>query len=572
MSAASTPPALAGQARWVTGIGGIAALVLGVLLITRPLSSLVVLSWYIGLSCLVTGAAEWTDGDRVSRWIAVGWMTLGLAVVAWLGRAIAILPLFLAGALVLGGLVRVITAWRRPSTWDERVADTLFGVTEVVFGLLALAWPDVTLIVVAVLFGIRMAIFGGRLVLGAVRSRRRSDKQRGLWARAGRTAGAVVMLALAVLALGLSGRLRSAVAIEGFYDTPEDLSASPGTLLDYETFQRGMPDPAKGRGWRILYATTREDGSPTVASALVVVPVTFEGEWPVIAWAHGTTGYARHCAPSMLEEPLASGAMMIEDRVIEAGWALVATDYTGLGTEGPHPYLIGEGEARSVLDAVRAARQLPAARIGARTVVWGHSQGGHAALWTGQIQPTYASDVPLLGVAALAPASDVVALSGDLDALTGGSVLASFVAAAYGGTYSDVEVDDYLFASARPLVREMATRCLSEPGVLVSVLTDLSMTRDRPMFARDPASGPLGAQLAVNVPSGVMDAPLLLAQGGADPLITRALQDGFVATIDGNGVELDYRVYEGMSHLDLVEPESPLIPELMEWTAARFRG
>lgn len=263
---------------------------------------------------------------------------------------------------------------------------------------------------------------------------------------------------------------------------------------------------------------------------------------------------------------------MIEDRVIEAGWALVATDYTGLGTEGPHPYLIGEGEARSVLDAVRAARQLTAARIGNQTVVWGHSQGGHAALWTGQIQPDYASDVPLSGVAALAPASDLVALTGGLGDVTGGSVLASFVAAAYGETFPDVRVADYLFPSARPLVREMATRCLSEPGVLVSVLADLSLSRDRPVFARDPSTGPLGERLEANIPSGVMEAPLLIAQGGADPLITLDLQNGFVAGIRQNGVEPDFRVYDGLSHLDLVDAESPLIDDLLDWTAARLGG
>jgi tRNA-dihydrouridine synthase len=75
----------------------------------------------------------------------------------------------------------------------------------------------------------------------------------------------------------------------------------------------------------------------------------------VIAWAHGTTGVDETCAPTVLEDPFESGAFFALDRVLEEGWTLVASDYVGLGTSGPHPYLIGEGEGRSVLDAVRAA-------------------------------------------------------------------------------------------------------------------------------------------------------------------------------------------------------------------------
>lgn len=69
---------------------------------------------------------------------------------------------------------------------------------------------------------------------------------------------------------------------------------------------------------------------------------------------------------------------------------IVATDYVGLGTAGPHPYLIGQGEARSLLDSVRAARQMPGLSLEPETVIWGHSQGGHAALWAGTLAPTYA--------------------------------------------------------------------------------------------------------------------------------------------------------------------------------------
>ena len=66
-----------------------------------------------------------------------------------------------------------------------------------------------------------------------------------------------------------------------------------------------------------------------------------------------------------------------------AGWVVVATDYSFAEKGGPHPYLIGEGEARATLDSVRAARQMSELTLDKRMVVWGYSQGGHAALWIG---------------------------------------------------------------------------------------------------------------------------------------------------------------------------------------------
>ncbi|HLV89636.1 MAG TPA: lipase family protein, partial [Acidimicrobiia bacterium] len=130
--------------------------------------------------------------------------------------------------------------------------------------------------------------------------------------------------------------------------------------------------------------------------------------------------------PSVLEGTFSTGAFFSVEEVVEEGWVLVATDYVGLGTAGPHPYLIGQGEARSVLDAVRAARQMPELDLAERTVVWGHSQGGHAALWTGAIGPSYAPEVDLIGVAALAPASNLVALVDNLGNVTGGSIFAAY--------------------------------------------------------------------------------------------------------------------------------------------------
>src|SRR5699024_338597 len=136
------------------------------------------------------------------------------------------------------------------------------------------------------------------------------------------------------------------------------------------------------------------EGTPAVASAVVYAPDGATAA-PGIAWAHGTTGQAPGCAPSLMS--MESGAMLVLEEILAAGWAVVATDYTGLGTPGPHPYLGGEGEGRSVIDSVRAAAGTDLA-VSDQTVVWGHSQGGHAALWAAGMWGAYAPEIPLLGV------------------------------------------------------------------------------------------------------------------------------------------------------------------------------
>ena len=71
--------------------------------------------------------------------------------------------------------------------------------------------------------------------------------------------------------------------------------------------------------------------------------------------------------------------------IVNAGYLVAFSDYEGLGTPGRHPYLVGESEGRSVLDAAKAAAQLPGADAGDQLAIWGHSQGGHAALWAAQL-------------------------------------------------------------------------------------------------------------------------------------------------------------------------------------------
>lgn len=565
---------------WLSLLLAVTCVALGAVIVLRPFTSLSVLRLLIIIVFTVSGIADLLAAPRAKgagRTAATGvvWLIAALLTVLYPGQALHALAVVVGLALIVGGLARVLGTVQGGR--DERAAVVLGGLASAAFGALALAWPDVTLLVVAVVFGARTILFGCTQAIEAARAvRGRSPEGAptnggGRWLRGWpRTVAMACSLALALALLAVGTFLHQAApSPNAFYKPPASVPATPGTLLRSEPFTQAVPKTA--RALRILYTTTRDDGVPAVASGIVLVAKNVPPKArPVIAWAHGTTGVVPGCAPSLLKNPFEAGALPALDQIIAKGWVLVATDYTGLGTAGPHPYLVGQGEARPVLDAVRAARHLAEISLSGQTVVWGHSQGGHAALWTGQIQPSYAPDVPLDGVAALAPASDLTRLVANLSTLHVGSIFASYVASAYSQIYPDVSFTQLIRPEAQAQVRAYASRCLAEPATLVSAAS--SLLADQPVFSQDPATGATGSRLRQNTPTGHIRAPLLIAQGESDPLILPAVQRAFVKQACNAGGTIDYRTYPGRDHVSVVAPTSALIPDLLHWTQDRFNG
>lgn len=584
--ARAVPALLARAPWWLTLVVGALCVWLGFSLATKPLSSLDALTFYVGASFITSGVAELLErGESGASRMAMGWgwMAAGAVVLVWAGGTMAVLPVFVAVALMAAGLIRGIGAIRGPARpADERISALVFALADLILGVVALAWPDVTLLIVAVLFGVRTLLFGLGRIWHALtqawpgRSRATAPARPHAMRRWLRVTGAVLSLALALAAAGLGAQLRAGTPqLSAFYDAPATVPSQPGVLLKSEAFTTAVPAGAKA--WRILYTTTLDDKTPALASAVVLTSTKpASGPRPVVAWAHGTTGYAPACAPSNLSEPFSSGAMPALAEIVDNGWVLVSTDYAGLGTKGPQPYLIGQGEGRSVLDSVRAAKALDAEQaeldMAPETIVWGHSQGGQAALWTGGLASTYAPELAITGVAAMAPASDAIGLVENMPNIAGGSVFASYVAAAYADTYPDVSFNDYISPVARTFVREMSTRCLSEPGVLVSLINAIAIDKDKTIFSKDPTSGAMGDRLRENTPVLPIPFPLFIAQGGTDTLVVPSVQDAYVAGRCADGQKLTYKKYAGKDHMSVVSPGSPLIADLLAWTQDRIEG
>ncbi|MBB3674669.1 lipase family protein [Modestobacter versicolor] len=576
------PGLLARAPWWVLVTIGAVTTALGALLAVRPLSSLTVLGIYTGISCVVSGlgdlVARHADRGKLSLLTGVGWVLAGVAVLAWLGRSLQLLGPFVAGLLVVSGAVRLLDL-RRGSA-RERLIGGAFGLSEIAFGAVAWVWPDATLLVIALLFGVRTAGFGLSLLWRGARAARHPSsatadaaprRTRSPVLRWGAAAG-VLLVAGTTLVVSEQFR-RGLPVLDGFYDAPDDVPDEPGQLLRAEPYDGELPQGLVAH--RILYTTTADDGVPGLASGVVAVPAESAGKpVPLIAWAHGTVGVARACAPSLGRYAITPEGMPAMDALARNGWGMVATDYIGQGTEGDFPYLIGQGEGRSVLDSVRAAHQLDGLYLAPETVVWGHSQGGHAALWAGQLAPTYAPDVDVVGTAALSAASDPLALAELVTShpgALGASLGISFVLAAYSWTYPDISLDD-VNPAARTLVEEAAARCTGDPGTILTVLTGVAVSRDTPILRADPATGAVGRRLRENVPLGPWPAPLFIGQGTADEVIVARLQDDYVARLCAAGRPLQYTTYAGRNHMGVLEPDSPLNADLEQWTKDRLAG
>ena len=523
----------------------VAAIALGLLFIVRPLTGIDALLVAAVVGLAVAGAHEIVTG-RQRRDRLLGLACLLATVVLALQPVWGVRLLTIAFAVLLAGAGVARIRRRTP-------AGIALGTGLVVLGVLSVHWPDVTVFVMGVLLGVRILLVAFPRAEGLVPA----------------PVTAAVVLTVAAVLTGYT----IVVATTGprpdrFYTAPSDTPRSPGLLLRAEPFTTDVP--AGVRAWRILYSTTRTDDSPTVASALVAVPEDqLMSRTPVIAWAHGTTGLRSRCAPSLRSRnTIGAGGVAAVHTALDRGWAVVAPDYPGLGTPGDHPNLIGDGEARSVLDAVRAARRVPQLNLGRRTTVWGPSQGGHAALWTAMTQPEYAPDVRLAGVAAVSPVSSPATFLRDLQRRPVGTIFVAYALAAYDATYDDVSAAAHVRASARIPLEEIADRCLRSSTSEIS-LAQARIMADR--FVKESLyEGALGRRLSENDATGAIRAPLLIAQGESDRVVTLRLQDTYVRERCAAGQSLDYRTYPGRGHGDLLREGGPFVDELLDWTADRF--
>jgi pimeloyl-ACP methyl ester carboxylesterase len=325
--------------------------------------------------------------------------------------------------------------------------------------------------------------------------------------------------------------------------------------------------PPGATAYRVIYDSTSLSGSLVAVSGVIVVPggAPPPGGFPIVSWAHGTTGLAAACAPSLS----GLGSIPSLASLLAARMIVVATDYPGLGVAGPDPYLVGQSEAQSVLDIARAARNLEGQAASNRVVVVGYSQGGQAALFAGQIAPSYAPELFLEGVVAVAPVASITELApvvpGNRDDPDAG--FAVMALSAWSDTYGNIPLDSVLTDQAVREATVMTTACSG------AVDTAYDGTPTDRLFRTEWSTTPsLRAADLANQPGHAPTAtPVLVVQGTADNLVPYASTTRLVtdSLCDTQHDLVRYVAVPGAGHLGALDVDQPVI---LRWIAARVAG
>ncbi len=315
--------------------------------------------------------------------------------------------------------------------------------------------------------------------------------------------------------------------------------------------------PPGTKAWRVLYDSQIRNDRPTVVSGLVFAPdrAAPPGGWPVLSFAHPTTGLADRCAPSrnvgVLETTIATLAS-------QTGMAVVATDYPGLGTEGPHPFLDGVSEGRSVLDIVRAAKSIQGLSLADTTVLWGHSQGGHAALFAAQEAATYAPSLNIVGVVAGAPPSQLRELLATIEP-TPDRGYALLVAEGLRAINPSLRLADVFTARGLALAKRLDTECSSTVNSAAS--------RDTIRLASPVPEAWLTALDANQPGTSRIAAPVLIIHGADDELVPVETSAVLQKALQVKGTTVERTVYPGAGHADVALTS---LTDVLAWIAKRL--
>ncbi|MCL2533755.1 MAG: lipase family protein [Nocardiaceae bacterium] len=339
----------------------------------------------------------------------------------------------------------------------------------------------------------------------------------------------------------------------GQSETDRSVPLEPGRLLSSQELRGAPVLPSAGRSELITYVSQNAQGDPVVVSGTVSIPRTPapDGGWPVISWAHGTTGVSDICAPSndTADGPAhdyLGGVDLTLDKYVADGYVVVQTDYVGLGTPGGHPYMDGGTEANAVVDIVRASRALDGS-ISDQWYAMGHSQGGHAALFTAAQGAQRAPELNLRGAVAIAPGNDTSATPQYLAAGTPevAPALAFLPLILLGAEAADpsIDADSYVTPESKPLLTAARKGCVAQiRDVIGTVPVDKA-------FAPGADIGKLVSYLKEQAPGALtLTVPTLVLQGTADTLIAEPGSKALVQQLCGNGSEVAYKTYEGADH------------------------
>lgn len=369
-----------------------------------------------------------------------------------------------------------------------------------------------------------------------------------------------------LLALARHAAICVAILTAAILTSPTVAHAAPGDVVS-ATPIGGAPEGSAA--YRIRYRSTDKDGRPIIVTGAVIVPIGAApaGGRPVVVWAHGASGIAEGCGLS--DKPGLYNQIAGLNALLAAGYVVAAPDYQGLGSPGPHPILVGTASAHTVLDSVRAARNIKVARASNRYALFGESEGAFSVLWAGKLAALYAPELKLAGVAAAAPPTDIK------ENLTGGTnaavraFLTAYAAESWSKLYG-VPLTTVVKPATARLIGAIARNCVTLDGF--ALRTKIGMMRLAYQLRKvDLAASPRWAELMRQnsvTPVG-LTMPLFVAQGSADVVVAPAVTRAFVDRLCARGATVRFLPIDKGDHVSVGKRSAA---EVVDWIGDRFAG
>ena len=391
------------------------------------------------------------------------------------------------------------------------------------------------------------------------------------------TVSATAML-LPAASLAQAQAMVKAPAGNAFYtaSAKQIKAGKPGTIIWARqikyTANGRVALPSASKTMLVLYRSLDPKGNPIAVSGTIDLPKgkAPKGGFKVISWAHGTTGAADVCAPSRNADggPADSYGAASYDAWVKAGYAVLRTDYEGLGTPGPHRYLIGASEGRGVVDIALAARQLYPT-LSKDWVIGGHSQGGQAALFAASLAPKLAPKLNMKGVFAFAPGSHFSEEGHAIGALGAGTEgLTGLVAMILDSAARESAVDPSTLVTPEVAAKlgKIEEVCLTQ----LSSAAIFGAIQPKNVLKPGATIDSIDAALKAMNPNVRIKGPVLILQGLDDntafPVFTNLLVD----ELKTSGDNVTYDTFAGLTHTGVVK-DSAAEAKLSVWLKAQLR-
>ncbi len=345
----------------------------------------------------------------------------------------------------------------------------------------------------------------------------------------------------------------------------------PGVLLSQTAIGAEALIPNAASGQTFTYTSTDGiDGTtPNTVSGAIYLPqgTAPAGGWPLIAWSHGTVGVADRCAPSVAGR--SERDLTYLSNWLAKGYAIVASDYQGLGSAGIHPYLATRPMAYNTLDAIRAV-QASGFPVTEAVVVTGQSQGAAAAIATAGHAPSYAPELDLraitaTGVPFFPPAIQRLVLSAAPDTPSPNVAFTLYLQILAEQLDPSFSFEDSVSPDVWATASKAYDQCIFEliPTVMEAGLTPRQLNTPESL-----ARQPLVFE-ALAYPTLALPVPAFVGSGEVDTVTPLPMQQAFVSGACAAGSTIEARVYPGGGH---DEGLLNSIPDVEAFVAKAFAG